>query len=103
MRKGARPSVVVEHFAEQFLDLRARLAQGAPARRGGAIDAPPATVHELHTRSQIATRLEVMEHGVQCPCAQPVSVPAELVDHSEPEHRFASGVMKDVEPYQPGV
>ena len=81
----------------------ARVDERLAAGRRRAVHAPVPPAVQRRAGAQVALPLHAVQDRIQRAGAQPIAVPAQLVDHRLAEDRALRGVMENVEPDQSGV
>ena len=99
----SRPSVVLEHLAEEFLDAPSCRDKRLATWGGRPIHASVPSTVQREARPQVALPFHTVQDGIERARAQAIAVPAELVDHRLAEDRSFSGVMKNMEPDESGI
>src|SRR5689334_3671839 len=92
-----RSSTVLEHLAEQFLHTPAADHERLPTRGRRSIHTAIPSSIERQSGPQEALAFHAVQDGIERAGAQPIAMPAKLVDHRLAEDRAFSSVMKNVE------
>lgn len=97
------PSLVFEHFAEQFLHSLPSDDESLPTRGRRPIHPATPPIVEGQAGPQIALPFHAVQDGIERARAQAIAVATKLVDHRLAEDRTFGGMMEDVEPDEPGI
>ena len=94
---------MLEHFAEELLHACPRLDEGFAPGRCGAVHPTYAPVVLRGAGPQQSLPFHAVQNWVQRAGAQPVPVPAQLVNHFLPKDWTFAGVMENVQSDEPRV
>src|SRR4051812_43481136 len=92
-----RPSIVLEHFAEQFLHALPGDHKRLPARGRRSIHPAIAPTVQCRAGSQIALPFHAVQDRIERARAQAIAMPTKLVNHRLAEDWALSSVMENME------
>ncbi len=90
--------LILKQLGEELPYLLLRCSQGLLSGSRRTICSPTSAPIPLFLRAQQAAGFEPMQHRIDRACAEPVTVPSQLFDHSQPKDWLLAGVVQNVQP-----
>jgi hypothetical protein len=94
---AARGLIALNELMKKFPDSVFRRIEGFASERRRAIDPPQRFAVPLLSRFQVPLPFQSLEQRIEASGAYAITVPRELLDHSEAENRTLHGMVQNVE------